>query len=294
MSANDILKLLDAYIAIDAPPIRVRDLIADIFLKEKWMSNPADAAAEGEKLEAKVITKVEALMLPNRFGKTARFVMNSVSEDMIQGQAFIEPHDSQSVQDHKRRLGRTDLYVTAFQSIGDGQFERLCAGLLKELGVETPRITPSSRDEGIDFFGHLSLGKFFRPNLIEIPGAEHQFSAWMIGQAKNYGDMQVSTLNIRELVGSAELARSRTFSTRRELRYSDLKVRACDAVYCLFFTTGNISRDAWGLLEASGVIGMDGRMVAQFLAEREVGLLNSVFDNQTFINWVDSSGSLAD
>lgn len=293
MSVHGIMEVIDKYISIDSSPMRVRELIADVYIGEHWMSSRNDALAEGEKFERKVIKKIESQMQSDVFGRLSRFVMNSASKQMVQGVAYIEPHDSQSLQDHKNKLKHADHYYLAFQTLDDKQFERLCAGILKEIGVDDPRITPTTRDEGIDFFGKLSLEQYFRPNFLDIPGAEKQFSVWMIGQAKHFGKLDVSTLNIRELVGSAALARSRAYSTRRELRYLDLTVRACDAVYCLFFTTGLMSRDSWKLLDASGVIGMDGKMVAQFLAERAIALTNGKFDPAKFQSWIKNSGSIS-
>jgi restriction endonuclease Mrr len=71
-------------------------------------------------------------------------------------------------------------------------------------------------------------------------------------------------------------------------RFKKLKVRPCDPVFHLFFTTSRLSADAWELLDQSGVVGMDGEMLAAFLADREIGCSPSGFDALLFGAWVKS------
>jgi hypothetical protein len=54
----------------------------------------------------------------------------------------------------------------------------------------------------------------------------------------------------------------------------------------LFFTTGRISADTWRLLDHSGVVGMDGEMVAAFLADRGAGATDHIFDPTLFSAWL--------
>jgi hypothetical protein len=52
-------------------------------------------------------------------------------------------------------------------------------------------------------------------------------------------------------------------------------------------TTGTFSSNAWRLLKSSGIIGMDGEMVAAFLADRGAGLSAKQFDFDSFIRWIE-------
>jgi restriction endonuclease Mrr len=110
---------------------------------------------------------------------------------------------------------------------------------------------------------------------------------WMIGQAKHYIQGQVSTPDIRELIGSVVLARGRAFSSE-SAQYVDMHIRPCDSVFFLFFTTGRMSSRGWKLLASSGVIGMDGDMVAAFLADAGVGVRDGRFDEEAFKGWIRS------
>jgi hypothetical protein len=71
--------------------------------------------------------------------------------------------------------------------------------------------------------------------------------------------------------------------------YDNLDIRLCDPIFYLFFTTGTISPPGWRLLARSGVVGMDGEMVAAFLCDRDVGLVDDEFDIGAFATWLDSA-----
>ena len=161
------------------------------------------------------------------------------------------------------------------------------------MGVEKPKLTPQTRDEGIDFYGRLSLETLLRGDRV-FPGMERQFAVWLIGQAKHFQAEPVSTLNIRELVGAITLARTRAYSTKPETRYADLKLRACDPVFAIFITTAEFSNDALALMEKAGIIGMDGEMVAAFLSERSIGIENDAFSQNLFMDWISIEREVAD
>lgn len=48
------------------------------------------------------------------------------------------------------------------------------------------------------------------------------------------------------------------------------------------------ARMTWRLLKRSGIIGMDGEMLAAFLADREAGIGSSSFEKASFIRWVET------
>lgn len=290
----EALKVLDRFVAIDAPPKRARDILVLISIDLKWHSNATDAQDAADRWERKFLKRVaEEIAYWENLGRVVQFAINSSAGDMLQGAGYVEPSDSQTLQDEKKIILRSIHYINFFKTMTANDFESLCAGLLGELGVEKPKITPQSRDEGIDFYGRLSLEKMMRGVKV-FPGIEKQFAVWLVGQAKHFQKGPVSTLNIRELVGAVILARTRTFSTRPEARYSDLIIRPSDPVFCLFVTTGEFSNDALALIEKTGVIAMDGRMVATFLSERGIGIDNGAFNSPTMTTWIGSCATLSD
>jgi restriction endonuclease Mrr len=95
----------------------------------------------------------------------------------------------------------------------------------------------------------------------------------------------LSTKDIRELVGSVALAKSKVFAGKTD-PLSGLQMRVCDPVVYLFFSTGTITRDARDLLTKAGVVAMDGLQLAMFLADHGVGLAYDEFSQEAFRNWL--------
>ena len=280
------LKLIAKYLSIDSRPVRARDLLTRICLSEAWEDSRHLAAERSESWENPFLRKArEELSELNRLGRFSAFSFNDSSPYLVQGAVFIEPHDSPEIIQAKENRARHARYAEEIAGLTPKRFEALCAGILSLLGVEQPVLTPLSADEGIDFFGNLSLEQRLLPNPAYVTFVR-QMSIWLIGQAKHYSTTQVATPDLRDLVGSIELAKSRTH-VGRSPQLGEYCVRLCDPVYYLFFTTGRISADAWKLIDRSGIIGMDGEMIAAFLADQEIGVENGLFKSQTFCHWVE-------
>lgn len=282
-------RLLPDVIGITAAPKPAVEWLEAISLTNGWYETPSDAREAGERWCQDFLAAVrEELSELNRLGRFAPFAINSSSEYMLQGAAYVEPRDSEEVKQAKGRRARLYDYVAAFDGLTPREFEALCTGILGLFRIEEPKLTKSSNDEGIDFYGRLRMEKHLFPENI-FHGVERQLLIWMLGQAKHYKKAKISTLEIRELVGAVELAKARAFGGP-EGKYCNLQLRPCDPVYYLFFTTGVFSSNSWKLIDKSGVIGMDGEMLAAFLADQEVGLKNENFDYDTFRSWVRSFG----
>lgn len=270
---------------VDSPPRAARAWLADIILTEGWASE-LEAAELAERWEDRFLGRLrhdrsELALL----GRPCIYDFNSSSDYMIQGACFVEPADSNELREAKRGRAQISSYIAALSVITPNDFEAMCRGVIRQIGVETPAITPSTSDEGIDFYGRLKLGTLLQ-TAIGIPRFEDMLNVWLIGQAKHYPSGQAATPEIRELVGSVELARAAAFS-RVTSAYPDMQLRPCDPVFFLFFTTGTISTPGWRLLNASGVVGMDGGMLAAFLADQRIGLRdNGVFDGALFDAWL--------
>ena len=61
----------------------------------------------------------------------------------------------------------------------------------------------------------------------------------------------------------------------------------CDPVFFLFFTTGLISAPSWRLAVKSGIVALDGEMVASFLADHDVGVDGGEFQQARFEDWLE-------
>jgi hypothetical protein len=278
-------ELLVAEINVSAGPVHILDIIQNKSIDLGWFTSRDDAREFAERHKRSVTQRLrEELDELNRVGRFCPFAFNSSSDDHIQGSAFIEPKDLQDARGAKERMAHFSSYESCLQKLTARDFEAMCSGILSLMGVQDPKLTKATGDQGIDFYGKLQVGNRLVP-ATSFPGVEVQMEIWMIGQAKHYIEGQVSTPDIRELVGSVELARGRAFSTSNA-PYPDLIIRVCDPVFFLFFTTGRISAQGWKLLTNSGVVGMDGGMVAALLAKSDVGVANGTFDANLLSDWV--------
>jgi hypothetical protein len=192
------------------------------------------------------------------------------SDDHIQGSCFISPLCSEQEAQERNLRSNKKHYTEAFSTLTNDEFEVLCSRVLSLWKVEREFVSRRSADQGVDFFGRVPFGEVLKASLIGN-GAERQLKIWLVGQAKNYHASQVSTKEIRELVGSVNLARSKTYARSKD-PLADLEMRTCDPVFFLFFTTGSISKDAFNLLSKAGIVAMDGDQLAVFLADHGVGL----------------------
>jgi hypothetical protein len=266
-------------------PIAAKLFLADLCVNEGWASTRSEADELAERWAVKFLSRLRfELNELNRRGRPSRFSFNSSSEYLLQGACFPEPNDSYELREAKARRLHYSQHLSWLRALTPSQFEAVCRGVIAEMGAVHPRVTQRSGDQGIDFFGRLELrGRTQR--VYSLPGVDQNLSVWLVGQAKHYVATQVATPDIRELVGSVELAKTRTFVGQVD-SLDDLVIAACDPVFYLFFTTGTISRDGWALLERSGVIGMDGEMVAAFLADSSVGFPAGVFSEDHMDAWL--------
>ena len=156
-------------------------------------------------------------------GRLSKYELNSSSEYMIQGSAFIEPGDPDDTKNAKRSRAKITDYVSALSNLTPREFETMCAQVLHHMGVKDPVATQYYGDEGIDFFGRLRLDAHVL-RTYKFPGVEKQLKVWMIGQAKQHTSGRVSAPEIRDLVGAVELAIGGAYGSAVS-PYPDLRLR---------------------------------------------------------------------
>lgn len=257
------------------PPIEIRLLILQ-HLTEIY-AFPPDKAQEAT---TKWHSKIKNRLLNNynlcfESGKTVRYEINSSDSDFIQGASYINEDDSNEIAEFRKHRAHFDNYKNYVENLNPRRFECLCGLILHLLGVKNPIVTKGAGDDGIDFFGLWELGEKALQTVM-FPNFEKQMKIWLVGQAKHYTELQVSTPDVRELIGSIELAKSSVFSYKNN-DFDYLKIRPCDPIYYLFITSGNMSSKTHDLLDKSGVIGIDGNMIAAFLADKKVATVDGRF-----------------
>ena len=270
---------------LDAPPRPAVAVVTEICIAEGWFPDSSTARERAEQWETAYLKRLRVeLDTATRAVRPSRFAFNSSSGYMIQGACFIEPTDSQETREAKERRLHYLSHLSWLRDLEPVDFEYASRGILRLMGAVEARVTRLSGDQGIDFFGKLRLENRF-PRAYVLGGLDRRLSVWLVGQAKRYKAVQVATPDLRELVGSVQLARTRTFASSGS-GLEELKLLPCDPVFYLFFTTGLISADGWEFLERSGMIGLDGEMVAAFLADSEVGVVGGQFSETALDTWL--------
>lgn len=282
---NEVLKSWP----VDAPPTRLVDVLASVAVEKLGLHS--DLAAEFAEEHLLVATEEirESLFRADARGELSRVAFNSSSSsELIQGSSFRQLNWSETEDEAgaRRRRAHLDSYAAFLRSLSWRELEICCRGILEVLGCEAPSVTSSSNDQGVDFVGILGLrGRLGNASI--LPSVDSKLSVWILGQAKHYPDGQVSTASVRELVGSVELLRAGVSSHVGGAKVS-AAVRRFDPVLCLFMTTGTLSKAAERLLDATGVIAMDGMQMAAFLADNGIGFAEGAFDEHTLKSWLAS------
>lgn len=268
-----------------AGPRPLVEILTALAINHAWAPSLAEAREKAEEWHDATLNRLrQEVGRMAQMGRPVKIEFNSSSEYLIQGACFIEPRDSDEAKQSKLKRLNSSQYFVSFADLSADDLEVLCGRLLELMGVDEPVVTRRAADEGIDFYGRLELDSVFFPHDL-MPTIQRQLKVWLVGQAKRYIRIQSGTEEIRELVGALTLARAKAFGSKTP-PYQDLEIRIGDPAFALLVTTGSISANAWRLIERSGVIGMDGEMLAAFLADRGVALRNGEFDPKLFSEWL--------
>ena len=144
----------------------------------------------------------------------------------------------------RKKLAKEIRFQNSLHRISATDFEKLAAIVLRVLGCQEVFSTPSSHDQGADAFGYQSLVQ-------ATPyGVTHGLT-W-IAQAKHYMSTQVTTGDVRELIGSKELLVAKVFSTVDE-RYKELRLRSYAPTAVALVTTEEIPTTVRRLADGAGV-----------------------------------------
>jgi hypothetical protein len=263
---DQLVKLIRADLKPDCPPQRVRDLC------ERYLLTLKDPVEVYELLDRSTARVQKSLIVLRQAliesGDALWFEFNSVSDDYIQGPYYAESGDPEDVKQAKRNRLLAAPMQAALESLHFSEFEVVCAAVLRLLGARHTHLTQRSRDQGIDFYGRLVLGDLDTGKVpfLRFSDALH---VWIVGQAKHYVGGKVSAPEIRNLVGSINLARFKEYASETELM-EGLRLRSCDPVFALFLTTGTFSRDAARLAYRSGVVLKDVGELARLLVDKMV------------------------
>ncbi|RYG99028.1 MAG: restriction endonuclease [Alphaproteobacteria bacterium] len=282
--------LISDYMDVEGPPVHVTDLLANIVSSRGWAAAD-DVAEKAVGWSSKFLfqlTRTESL--ERQRGSFVVYTFNSSDPEYVQGSCFCEPTDDQQTVEAKKRRARTLPIAREFEALTPTDFEKLCGGVLRLFGVSDPQVSRRSADQGIDFYGSAPFAKVLAEEKLPA-GVEKDLRVWIVGQAKHYSAVKVSTKDLRELVGSTELARAKIFAGSKD-PLDEFTARLCDPVFYMLITSGVFTRDSHDLIGRSGIIALDQMQLAQLLADNGVGTAADLITSGDLTSWLDGEPAI--
>lgn len=251
----------------DSAPVLLHDAAAEI-VYENGYSNDLNSAFDiaADDLKDIRLALIEVQRAAEAQGTAWIIETFGSQHEWVRGAAYDDPTLTSLERMMRSRRASDRLVKSELQKLTYREFEFACTTVLEELGCENPRTSPGRDDGGIDFYGRLSLKGRLNSNL-PLGGIDQRVNIWLIGQAKHYPTRPIQTADLRELVGSVELARTKGAIHT----WLDLTMQPFDAVVMLFFTTGWFSAGSVALLEKSGMLAMTGDQLSTLLCDVGIG-----------------------
>lgn len=161
------------------------------------------------------------------------------------------------------------------------QFESLCAYYVSLLGCVDFRVTRSSSDQGLDFYGTFPFNRhsFFGP------ASEKSF---LIGQAKFYTS-KVGTAEIREFVGSIELLRKNLYSRDTYAYKFAVELKHYTLINPIFISSSSFSKDAVELCQKVGIRMIDAvKLITLLTSAKDIFDENNELNKSSFSNKIST------
>jgi Restriction endonuclease len=289
MTPKAIVDQLEIEIGMDGAPQRLALAI------ERTLHRYGGIALIEASVRAEQVKRIVGRLIAERayraseHGTSSPLVLVGSTGDAVAGFAYVLPTDSFAIAAAKRHRNHVSSILAAIRTLNFSEFETFGAKVLILMGASDAKITPRSGDQGIDFYGHLTLGQFgdLPPPFMRLA---HDVKLLFAGQAKHYPTRNLGPDVVRELVGAVNLARSRVFSSIEVDGFEAAAFKVCSPIVILLFTTGGISNGARQLAESAGIIARSGEQLAVFLADNGVGISDVEgavkYNPDAFSSWI--------
>lgn len=140
------------------------------------------------------------------------------------------------------------IFQDALNELTDADFESLSARVLALLGCNEVWLTPLSHDQGLDAFGYAQAHPHQVPREISC-----QCRIVYLAQAKHYKKHKVGSRDIREFVGSRDLAMFKIFSNEDQM-YKNLVIKPFGPSVMVFVTTEELPRTVKIMGKNAGIV----------------------------------------
>ena len=284
-----IVEQLEVAVGVDGVP-RLLVRAIEAALQSSFGLSAATAAERADDLAPQIARRVnDQAARYDRDGLTSVLIILGSQNDVVAGSSHVLPGDNAEVVRVKQHRVHSTPLLSAIKLLTADQFETFGAKVLAELGAVNAKVTRQSGDQGIDFYGEISVG-----SLQNLPSSffrlAHDAKFYFAGQAKHYPERSIGPDVLRELVGAVSLARTKTYSSQTLDLFENVDVRPFSPMLAMLFTTGSLSSGTVELARAAGVIARSGSQLALFLADRGVGMENvggvATFSKAAFERWL--------
>ncbi|MBX3740106.1 MAG: restriction endonuclease [Akkermansiaceae bacterium] len=289
MNLIDLLERVECVIGLQGHPRTLRQVLEAEMLGYFGLL-PIHAAEQAEAFEKRIQQRiVEKQREMESTGVIPVVVLHHANNRRVVGSCWIDPDDDESVVAAKQGRAWAGQILEALRQLTPEEFEKFGSRILKELGAEQVRVTRRSGDNGVDFYGYLSLGGVMMhpPAICQLA---HNIQLLFAGQAKHYPNSAIGPSTIREMIGAIALARFSVYSSDPDF-FEEFKLLPYNPLLALVFTTGRFTKGALEIANAAGVIARSGIQLAIFLADRNVGIVKeggiATFVPERFTDWLN-------
>ncbi|MGN8152491.1 restriction endonuclease [Agrobacterium sp. 22094] len=289
MTPKAIVAAMEARFGLLGSPMQLRDAI-----ERELLDSGISAAAAAETVytvRRKVVAEIKSRRdSRDELGEISILHLRGLDDEIVFGSSFIFGDDPDDIRESKFNRVFADEIYRAIKALTFAQFERFGRNILREMGASNATVTPHAGDQGIDFYGDISVGAIAgaNPAILKLM---HETRVILVGQAKHYPATTIGPATVRELVGALSLSRTYTFSKDNLDLLNNVKLRPFSPVLALLFSTGSFTKGARHLAERAGLIAFSGWQLAIFLADRGVGIVakkdTKVFDTDVFNAWLE-------
>lgn len=291
MTASEIVANLEQVLGLTGAPRRIKAIIEEqLIIAFNYL--PPEAAELADRRAVSVTRMIaERQQASLDSGTIYTLALVGTSLDAVAGSCCPLPSDGPEIVRLKNQRIVAGEILQAMRDLDFNQFETFGARVLKELGTTNTQVTRQSNDQGIDFYGELSLGSF---TTVPAPFLKlaHDVRFALVGQAKHYPTRSLGPDIVRELVGAMTLARTKTFSRQGLNALDKIALKPFSPVLALLFTTGDFTSGASHLALEAGIIARNGMQLAVFLADKGVGIVDDgnrrVFRIGEFEQWLSA------
>lgn len=164
----------------------------------------------------------------------------------------------------RRISGAKDILIfqDAINALSDREFEELSARVLVILGCKTVYVTPASHDQGLDAFGYASP---FSGTMLP----DCRCATVCLAQAKHYKKHKIGSRDIREFVGSRELAAHKIYSTADD-KYPELEIKPYGPAVMIIVTTEELPRQVMNMSGKTGIVVLSAKDLAHLFLKARV------------------------